>query len=119
MDTMAFDRAHLWCFRAKLIRVVDGDTFVALVDTGFSGRHEVNVRLADFSAPERNEEGGAEATVYLHSILDRAGTWPLRIITQQKETIVAEQRSFIRYVAYVWIDNNGQLVDLRTILVIP
>ena len=39
-------------YRARVVRVVDGDTLVLDVDLGFRIRHEVVVRLAGIDAPE-------------------------------------------------------------------
>lgn len=95
-----FDRDYLWRYRARLLRVIDGDTCVLLVDCGFNARHEVTVRLADVWAVERYEDGGGEAAARLGAMVSGgAGEWPLRVTTRQRVSRVAEVRSFTRYVA--------------------
>lgn len=120
MNVDEFDRALLWHYRAYLLRVIDGDTFVAMVDTGFFGRHEVHIRLADVDAPEINDEGGFDARDALENALEPDGVpqplWSLRIVTQQRETIVSEVRSFERYVATVYVVEANDLVNVRTLL---
>ena len=98
MRAADFDKAVLWRYRARLLRLIDADTVVCLVDTGFYGRHEVRLRLADIDAAEADEAGGAEATSALAGALRLAGDgpWPLRIVTRQRETVVSEVRSFER-----------------------
>lgn len=117
MTPDGFDRTHLWRFRAQALRIIDGDTFVALVDSGFYGRHEVHIRIADLNAPEMSQPGGADARIRLVTALGWLTTgWPLRIVTQQRETVVSEVRSFERYVATVYVMDAGNLVDVRTLL---
>lgn len=111
-----FDRAYLWRFRALPLRVIDGDTFVALVDCGFYGRHEVHIRIADLDAPELSQPGGTEARLRLMNAIGWQTGWPLRVVTQQRETIVSEVRSFERYVATVYVMEANDLVNVRTLL---
>ena len=99
-----FDRALLWRFRAQALRIIDGDTFIALVDTGFRGRHEAIIRLLGVDSPERGNDGYREAIDRLTGVLDETYTaWPLRVVSHQRETIVAETTSFERYVAEVFV----------------
>jgi endonuclease YncB( thermonuclease family) len=120
MNVTEWDREHLWRFRAKPIRVIDGDTMVVLCDTGFSGRHEAHIRIAGLLAPEWNEPGGMEATGKLRSVMNGlipSWEWPLRIISRQKETVVSEVRSFERFVADIYIlDGMQELVNVRELL---
>lgn len=39
-------------YKADLIRVIDGDTLVAMLDLGFECRYEAKVRFAGVNAPE-------------------------------------------------------------------
>ncbi|MGE0545337.1 MAG: hypothetical protein AB7R89_34695 [Dehalococcoidia bacterium] len=113
-----FDRQYLWHCRAQPLHVTDGDTVRLLVDTGFGGRHEVALRLAGYSAPERYEAGGAEATAALaRAIATGVGAWPLRVATLQRETVISEVRSFERYVGHLWIAMpDGGLVNVREVV---
>ncbi len=121
----AWDKAHLWRFRASLIRVVDADTIVVLTDQGFDGRHEPAIRLAGVNAPEkRTPEGKAAAWWLIDQMtppLDQAlaiGRWNLRVETLQLETVIKEATSFERWVATVAIvQPDGRMIDLGTALV--
>lgn len=117
MTPEAFDAA-LWHYRAQVIRIIDGDTVVLLADTGFGGRHEVHVRIADLNAPELSEPGGAEARLRLMTVLGWLTVgWPLRVATRRRETVLTEVTSFERYVADIYVrDSKGDLVNVRGIL---
>ena len=41
-----------FCYNAKVLRVVDGDTIDLMVDLGFSIHHKVRVRLYGINTPE-------------------------------------------------------------------
>lgn len=56
---------------ATLVRVIDGDTFVADVDLGFHIRVRMSCRLAGINAAEARDPGGPEARTALASILDQ------------------------------------------------
>lgn len=120
MSAEAFDRAHLWRFRAKPLRVIDGDSLICLLDLGCHARYEARIRIADFDAPEWNAEGGAAATHRLITAMNRlipSWEWPLRVVSRQRETIVSEVRSFERYVADVFVVGAGdEMTDLRDLL---
>ena len=115
-----FDRGSLWHYRATAVRVIDGDTFVAFVDTGFYGRHEARIRIAGLDTPERGEAGADEATQRLRGVVGGPPPhrdWPLRIVTLQRETSVTEVRSFERYVADVYVVGpDGELRDVKEML---
>ena len=122
MTPEEFDRAHLWRFRATALRAIDAATVVVLADTGFGGRHEVRVRLQGIDAPESGTGAGKVATAWLDRYLNsvfQPKRWELRVETTQRETVVAETRSFERYVGRVWVavDADGPLVDLASLLV--
>lgn len=117
MDVTSFDRGSLWRFRGWPQRIIDGDTFVAMIDTGFSGRHEGHIRIADLLAPELHQSGGPEAQALLATaLISGPREWSLRIVTRQRETVVSEVRSFERWVADVWVVRDGRLVDVKELL---
>jgi len=57
-------------YRAKLDRVVDGDTVDLFVDMGFRCSINERFRLLDYNAPEMNTLQGPEAKAHLHSLID-------------------------------------------------
>lgn len=56
-------------FKAKVVRVVDGDTVIMLVDQGLRLFQELSLRMEGINAPERNAAGGTAATEHLRSLL--------------------------------------------------
>ncbi len=57
--------APAYRYRARLERLVDGDTVYLRVDLGFRVEISVNVRLEGIDAPERFTEAGKEASAWL------------------------------------------------------
>lgn len=56
-------------YKATVVRVVDGDTVIMLIDLGLRIFHEVPVRLEGINAPERNAPDGTAATEHLRLLL--------------------------------------------------
>lgn len=117
---MQWDRQHLWRFRARYFRDVDGDTFVALPDCGFDGAALPHIRIEGLWKPESWQEGGRFATDDLRRALTENliyDTWNLRIESKMRETVISPVKTFHRYVATVWVVRpNGLMVDVRSIL---
>lgn len=91
-------------FSAKVIRVVDGDTVILLVDLGLRLYHEISVRMEGINAPERYAVGGPESTAYLRTLLpvgqqvrietyknptDKYGRWLAKIFIADKNINLA------------------------------
>lgn len=56
-------------YKAKLVRVLDGDTAVFDIDLGFYLTTRLPVRLMGINAPELNQAGGQDAKVHLTMLL--------------------------------------------------
>lgn len=74
-----------------LLRVIDGDTFVASIDVGFNFTTIQRIRLMGCDMPERNQPGGKEATAVLTEYLTE----------QQLFIATVKQDSFGRWLAFV------------------
>lgn len=92
-------------YRAQLVRVVDGDSAVLLVDVGYGVRVEEEVRLLNVSAPEKYQPGGLECrdfTAAWFKQCSQTRRWPLAVTTVPNATLEPlEKRSFVRYLATV------------------
>lgn len=55
---------ELYCYKAKVVKVVDGDTVTLDIDLGFKLWWKVNCRLADINALELGK-GGEKARDYV------------------------------------------------------
>lgn len=93
-------------YKAKVVRVVDGDTLDATIDLGFylTARHRL--RVARVNTPETNRPSEREA-----GLVSKA--W----VTDQiegREVLVSTEKAdvFGRYLAEVWYDAGGQWVNL-------
>ena len=68
--------SNLYNYRAKLDRVVDGDTIDALVDLGFDTWKKVRIRMMGMNAPEsrtrdkEEKKKGLAAKKYLQTLLE-------------------------------------------------
>lgn len=98
----------MWQYRAAMVRVIDGDTLVLHIDTGFSVRTEQHIRLVDVSAPELDEPGGVECAQLVEAWCQNAAgrttsRWPLMVETKPGTRVDAEEaRTFTRYLGRVW-----------------
>jgi len=100
---------HLFHYKAKVRSVYDGDTIRADIDLGMSILFSnESVRLSRINAPElrgREREKGLEARDYLRSRI------------QDKDIILQTQKDkkgkYGRFLAEVWIEDNGQYVNVN------
>jgi hypothetical protein len=92
-------------YRAALVRIVDGDSAVLAMDTGFGGRQEEELRLLGVSAPEHNQPGGLECRDFLIAWFAQCTPtrrWNVLVDTLPNHTLEPnERRSFVRYLANV------------------
>jgi micrococcal nuclease len=86
-------------YRARLIRVVDGDTIWADVDLGCDVHIRLSLRLEGLNTPELSEEGGMAArdrlTMLLGEASDSYGFFLLRTLKDRRE-------KYGRYLASLW-----------------
>jgi micrococcal nuclease len=70
---------ELYCYKAEVVKVVDGDTLDLHIDLGFDIAFNLRVRLAGVNAPEtrtgdlEEKAAGLAAKEYVKSWLDRRG----------------------------------------------
>lgn len=81
----------MYNYKARVVRVVDGDTLLLEVDLGFNISLRQSIRLARINAPEKADEGGAEATSTLAALCNGAEVF----------IIVKSRDPYGRYVAEV------------------
>lgn len=88
----------VYIYRARVDRIIDGDTFVFDVDLGFRVTSSITVRLRGLYAAERNEPGGPAATAHALSVLMAAKSITL--------STYKDHKSFDRWIADVWVDGR-------------
>ena len=95
----------LYCYRAKLIRCVDGDTIWLEIDHGFHTFSRRSVRLARINTPEirgEEKEEGLKAMFFVEDVLLNCS----QIVVQSSNI-----DNFGRAIGEVWADQNN-LSDL-------
>lgn len=108
----------MWKYRARLERIIDGDTLEVVIDVGFHTYHREQIRLLDVNTPEIKgvtREAGLKAKEFvriwlMNATLDaKDKNWPLIIETKKDD-------SFGRYLAYVYRQDNGISLNIDLIL---
>ncbi len=89
-------------YRAREVRVIDGDTIEALVDLGFHSLTEQRLRLAQIDAPEIRTKEGRLARNFLIETITPAKTIVLK-------TIKADLHG--RYVAHLFCSSAEMSID--------
>jgi micrococcal nuclease len=95
-----------YTYNAKVLRIIDGDTYEVEVDLGFRMATRLPLRLAHVDTPERHTVPGRTVIAQVHALLD-----PL-----PSSVVVVTHKSadkYGRYLADVLIDG----IDLATTLV--
>lgn len=97
--------AEMFFYRAKVEKVIDGDTMDLLVDLGFDVHHRVRVRLHGINTPEsrtsdlREKELGLKAKSF-------AEDWTVRHREVYIQTVKDKKEKFGRILAKVYSDEN-------------
>ncbi len=83
--------------RARLIRVIDGDSYEMRIDLGYRVEGRFHIRVRGLDTPELDTPEGREAKVLAERILT---AYPDRIVVQSYK----DRQSFARWIADVYID---------------
>jgi micrococcal nuclease len=97
-----FSSEIFYYYKAKVERVVDGDTVDLNIDLGFSINHHTRVRLYGINAPEMKNDtnnAGHEAKAYLTQLID---TKDVVIETKKDDT-----DKYGRYIATIYLDGEN------------
>ena len=99
---------NLFFYRAKVLRVVDGDTIDAEVDLGFNIKLKQRFRFAGINAYEINTELGKKAKEYVEK----------RFAENNNECIIKSEKQgkYGRWLAWIWLKDsditlNAELVE--------
>lgn len=100
----------IWAYRARLVRVIDGDTLDVTIDQGLHTHRTERLRLLGVNTPEvkgATRPAGLAAAGYVTSWLGAvpAGAeWPLIVRTAKSDT-------FGRWLATVWRSSDGACLN--------
>lgn len=93
-----------WTYRALVQRVIDGDTYVLVIDLGFAVAFTAHVRLRGASCPELSTPEGQRVR---EIVVDLIAGHEVIVRTQRVPV-----RSFARYVAQVFLADGTDLAEL-------
>ena len=99
----------IWAYRARPVKVIDGDTLDVALDAGFRNFREERLRLLGLNTPERKGEtrkAGDAARLFVVDWLSwlEGMEWPLTIQT-------AKSDAFGRYLARIWRTTDGRCLN--------
>lgn len=100
-------------YRGTLLRAVDGDTVRVRLDLGLRTSREVSLRIAGIDAPELHR-GGPDARGRGAAAKEFVGRYEGESVYV---TTHKDRKSFDRYVADIYLDQEGELQDLAEIIV--
>jgi micrococcal nuclease len=107
-------QAKLYHYRAKVLRVVDGDTIkVEYIDKGFGDKHvgtpkrPPTLRFARIDAPEVRGEEREEGLKAEARVLELLGKHGPDILVR-----TIEEDTFGRWLAEIWLSDGTNLSDL-------
>jgi endonuclease YncB( thermonuclease family) len=93
-----------YVYNAFVVKIHDGDTFMAQVDLGFRVSIKIWVRLHGVDAPELNTPEGKDALSYVTGLLGGVGG---DVVLQSYK----DAQSFARWVCDVWLPDGRSLSD--------
>lgn len=103
----------LYFYNVEIERVVDGDTFIALFDMGFSLYHRTRIRLIDIDAPEtwrpanqRERDAGIHTTAFVSELL-----FDKKIFCQSQKLDV-----YGRALGILYYEDNGVMVNINELI---
>ena len=91
-------------YRAKLVKVVDGDTLDLEVDLGFGVKKVDRFRLAGINTPELNRKDEREAGLAAKAFVEE---WFEDGVELYIETQKDKQGKYGRYIATVWSSSKN------------
>jgi micrococcal nuclease len=92
-------------YKAKILKVIDGDTVDAMVDLGFDVHHKIRIRLYGVNTPESRTSDAAEKQLGLKA---KAFTqdWCTRHPEVYLQTVVDKNEKYGRVLAELYSSND-------------
>lgn len=94
-----------YVYRARVDRVIDGDTYVLTIDLGFRCAIQIEGRLHGVDTPELPTQAGLDARNYVNELMLESGD--LVVVQSYRD-----RRSFARWVVDVWLPDGRNLADV-------
>lgn len=113
---------HVWSFRAKPLRAIDGDTCEVLLDRGYLDQSIKRIRLAGVNAAElygATPEAAEAARCYVEQWLgigpesqpEIGWEWPVLVVTEKTKAAQQVVMSFERFVGWLYWRPTGQCLN--------
>jgi micrococcal nuclease len=108
--------SRLWYYRAKIVRVVDGDTVDAEVDAGFGSYRVERLRLAGVDAPELKPRRGTPEEREEERLLAHKAKERVTNLMLGKECVIRTFKtgSFGRWIAQIFFPEDVIMRLART-----
>jgi len=108
----------MYCYKAKILRWVDGDTVLVRIDLGFCCQREERIRLARINAHELKSD-----TIYKRRLARAARYQANKLCPKDSEVIIETKKSprrdmYARYIAEVRVGRKNvsdELLKLRVV----
>lgn len=100
-------------YAAKIVNVVDGDTFDIIVDLGFRISHKVRVRLLGIDTPEKRGNKEKELGIICTRYAEKEFLGKEIIIKSEKEETDLNTDSFGRWLVSVTLKETGETILSR------
>lgn len=96
-------------YKARVVKIVDGDTIDVDIDLGFGITKRERVRLLGINTPELHVKAEAEAGAQAKAfVVD----WVAKYSEVELKTVKSKYDKYGRYLAEVWHPEGGSLSDV-------
>ena len=92
----------MYQYKADILRIIDGDTVEARIDQGLHTHRVEKLRLSSIDAPEKYQQGGAEATDWLKFNIGKQENGDYNHVYIETE----KQDKFGRWLAWIFKTQN-------------
>lgn len=98
----------LWHYRCKIVRVIDGDTAVAMIDKGFGNYQLENLRFWGINTPELRPRKGTDEEKEAEKVEARAAKARVEELILGREVIIKTAKSgkFGRFLAEIYLPDD-------------
>jgi len=109
---------RLWFYRAKITRVIDGDTVEAVCDLGFGSYRVERLRLAGVDAPELRPRRGTPEEREAERLLAHKAKERVAELLEGREVVIRTYKtgSFARWIAQVYHDPADRTKTVNDLL---
>lgn len=99
---------RLWHYRAKVVRVIDGDTVVVLIDKGFGDYRMEKLRLAGVNTPELRPRAGNEGERAAEKVAAKKAKARVEELLNDQEVVIrsAKTGKFGRWIAHIYLPSS-------------